>query len=77
MKVGFIGLGMMGKPIFTNLTKAGYEMVVYDVSKEALDFAVKAGAKAVGSPKVVAQSCRIVCTCLPGPPEIEAVALGE
>lgn len=42
MKVGFIGIGMMGKPMITNLIKAGYELVVHDVSMEAVGFAVKA-----------------------------------
>lgn len=77
MKVGFIGIGMMGKPMITNLIKAGYELVVHDVSMEAVGFAVKAGAEAAGSPKRVAEACRVVCTSLPGPTEIESVVLHD
>jgi len=77
MKVGFIGIGMMGKAMVTNLIKAGYEMVVYDVNREAVDFAVEAGAEAADSPKGVVEACRIVCTSLPGPTEIESVVLRD
>ncbi|MFH0914129.1 MAG: NAD(P)-dependent oxidoreductase [Chloroflexota bacterium] len=76
MKVGFIGLGMMGKPITTNMMKAGHELVVYDISKEAVDFVVKAGAKPAKSIGEVVEACRITCTSLPGPAEIEAAVLG-
>ena len=77
MKIGFIGIGLMGKGIITNLMKAGHEVVAYDISQEAIDFALKAGAETAGGPKEIAQICRLVCTSLPGPPEVESVVLGE
>ncbi len=77
MKVGFIGVGMMGEAFATLIMQAGNEMVVYDTNKKAVDKMVKAGAQAAGSPKEVAGMCRIVCTSLPGPPEVETVVLGE
>ncbi len=77
MKVGFIGIGSMGKAFATLIMKAGHELVIYDVNKEAVSAMVKEGAKAAGSPREVAQLCRIVCTSLPGPREIEEVVLGE
>jgi 3-hydroxyisobutyrate dehydrogenase-like beta-hydroxyacid dehydrogenase len=77
MKVGFIGIGMMGEAFATLIMQAGNEMVVCDFNKKAVDKMVKAGATAAESPKEVAEMCRIVCTSLPGPPEIEAVVLGS
>ena len=76
MKVGFIGLGMMGKGMANNLQKAQHSLIVYDINRASADPFVEAGAKWADSPKAVAQAADIVFTSLPGPPEVEAVALG-
>lgn len=77
MKVGFIGTGNMGGPVASNLLKAGNELFVHDVREEAVQDLVKAGAKWCDSPKEVAKACRLVITSLPGPKEVEQVALSE
>lgn len=77
MKVGFIGTGKMGGPVAANLLKAGNELFVHDIRKEATQDLVKAGAKWCGSPKEVANACHLVMTSLPGPKEVEQVALSE
>ena len=56
-KIGFIGLGIMGKPMSRNLLKAGYELEVFDISKDAVAEIVKAGAHACASPKEIAEKC--------------------
>jgi 3-hydroxyisobutyrate dehydrogenase-like beta-hydroxyacid dehydrogenase len=71
MKVGFIGLGMMGSGISANLQKAGHAMVVHDARRAAADKIVAAGAEWAASPKAVAEASEIVFTSLPGPPEFE------
>ena len=77
MKIGFIGIGIMGRPMAKNLLKAGYDLVVYDkVAK--LDDVVAAGAKAGASNKDVASQCEVVITMLPNSPHVkEAGARGE
>lgn len=77
MKVGFIGLGIMGKPMCKNLVKAGYEMVVYDFHKEAVKELVEAGATEAGSSKEVAQQCEVVITMVPNSPHVRAAVLGK
>jgi 2-hydroxy-3-oxopropionate reductase len=77
MKLGFIGLGIMGKPMAKNLLKAGHEVVCYDVIKENVDNVVAAGAKAAPSSKAVAQECAIIITMLPNSPHVKTVVLGE
>jgi 3-hydroxyisobutyrate dehydrogenase-like beta-hydroxyacid dehydrogenase len=74
--VGFIGLGIMGAAMASNLQKAGYRLVVNDVRREATEFHVKAGALWADTPRALAEQCEMVITCLPGLPQIEAVALG-
>ena len=76
MKVGFIGLGLMGSGISANLRKAGHAMVVHDARRAAADGIIAAGADWAASPKQVAEATEIVFTSLPGPPEFEAVATG-
>ena len=76
-KVGFIGLGIMGKPMSKNLLKAGYEVVALDIDKNALNEVVAAGAKAAESPKAVAEQVQIVITMLPNSPQVKEVVLGE
>jgi 2-hydroxy-3-oxopropionate reductase len=77
MKIGFIGLGIMGKPMAKNLIKAGHELVVFDVIKENVKEIAAAGAKAAESSKEVAQDCRLIITMLPNSPHVKAVILGE
>jgi 2-hydroxy-3-oxopropionate reductase len=77
MKIGFIGLGIMGKPMSKNLLKAGYELVVCDVVKAAVDEVVAAGAKAASNPKEVAKQADIIITMLPNSPQVKEVVLGE
>jgi 2-hydroxy-3-oxopropionate reductase len=77
MKIGFIGLGIMGKPMAKNLLKAGYELAVYDVVAPAVAEVVKAGAKAGASSKDVAAQCEIIITMLPNSPEVKAAVLGK
>ena len=77
MNVGFIGLGTMGRHMASNLIKGGHRLVVYDVRREATEPHVKAGATWAASPRAVAEAADIVFTSLPGPAEVEAVALDE
>jgi 2-hydroxy-3-oxopropionate reductase len=77
MKVGFIGLGIMGKPMSKNLLKAGHELVVTDINKESVKELEMAGAKAVNNGKEVAKECDVIITMLPNSPHVRAVALGE
>ncbi|MPL67951.1 2-hydroxy-3-oxopropionate reductase [bioreactor metagenome] len=77
MKVGFIGLGIMGKPMSKNLLKAGYELVVYNRSKAAVEDLVAAGAVAATSPKEVAAQVDLVITMLPNSPQVKEVILGD
>jgi 3-hydroxyisobutyrate dehydrogenase len=76
MQVGFIGLGTMGTGMAANLQKAGHRLVVHDIRREAADPYVAAGAHWVDTPQAVAEAAEVVFTSLPGPPEVEAVALG-
>lgn len=76
-RIGFIGLGIMGKPMSKNLLKAGYELVVLDIDKKAVEEVVAAGAKAAESPKAVAEQVPIVITMLPNSPQVKEVVLGE
>lgn len=77
MKIGFIGLGIMGKPMSKNLIKAGYELVVCDIVAAAVDEVVAAGATAAATPKAVAEQTDIVITMLPNSPHVRQVVLGE
>nr|WP_319474025.1 2-hydroxy-3-oxopropionate reductase [uncultured Sphaerochaeta sp.] len=77
MKIGFIGLGIMGKPMAKNLIKAGYSLVVNDINKEAVAELVTAGAAEAASAKEVAQQSDVVVTMLPNSPHVQTVVLGE
>jgi 3-hydroxyisobutyrate dehydrogenase len=77
MKVGFIGLGTMGAHMAANLQKSGFQLVVHDVRRAAAEPHLAAGAVWADSPRAVAEQVDVVFTSLPGPPEVEAVALGE
>ena len=76
MQVGFIGLGIMGASLAANLQKAGHKLTVHDARRAAADGHIKAGAVWADSPQAVAAASEVVFTSLPGPPEVEAVALG-
>src|SRR6266704_1713444 len=76
MKVGFIGLGTMGASMAANLQKAGHELVVHDIRRAAAERHLAAGAVWADNPKALAEQCEVIFTSLPGPPEVEAVALG-
>jgi 2-hydroxy-3-oxopropionate reductase len=75
--IGFIGLGIMGRPMAKNLIKAGYPLVVHSRSRGPVDDLVKAGAKSASSPKDVASQCDVLVTMLPNSPDVEQVALGK
>lgn len=78
MKIGFIGLGIMGKPMAMNLVKAGHELVVYNRSAGATAELVATGkAVAAASPAEVAAQVEMVITMLPNSPDVRAVMLGE
>ena len=74
--IGFIGLGIMGRPTARNLLKAGHSIIVHSRSRGPVDEIVEAGAKAAGSPRDVAAQCDVLITMLPNSPEVEQVALG-
>ena len=76
MRIAFIGLGNMGGPMALNLIKAGHELHVYDTRRDAAKPHLAAGAKWVDGPKAAARIGELIVTSLPGPPEVEAVALG-
>jgi 3-hydroxyisobutyrate dehydrogenase len=77
MKVGFIGLGTMGSSMALNTLKGGHEMVVHDLNRNAAGPHLEAGATWADTPREVAAASEVVFTSLPGPPDVEAVALGE
>ena len=77
MKLGFIGLGIMGKPMVKNLLKAGHEVLVYDIIQENIDDVVAKGAKATASPMAVAKECITIITMLPNSPHVKTVVCGE
>lgn len=76
-KIGFIGLGIMGKPMAKNLLKAGYELVVFDINQDAVKEVVAAGAKSAPTSKDVAAQSEVVITMLPNSPHVKAAVLGE
>jgi 2-hydroxy-3-oxopropionate reductase len=75
-RVGFIGLGLMGKPMARNLMRAGYPLTVHNRSRGPVDELVAEGATPAMSPKEVAAQVDVVVTCLPDSPDVELVALG-
>ncbi len=77
MQVGFIGLGTMGAGMAANLQKAGHRLVVNDLNRAAAEPFLAAGAIWATSPGGVAEAAEVIFTSLPGPPEVEAVALGK
>ncbi len=76
-KIGFIGLGIMGKPMAKNLLKAGYPLTVYDIVPDKAEEVVEAGAKASSSSKEVAEKSEVIITMLPNSPEVKEAVLGK
>jgi len=77
MSVGFIGLGIMGKPMAKNLLNAGYALKVYDINQAAVEEVAAAGATACGSIAEASKGVTMIVTMLPNSPHVEAVLLGE
>jgi len=77
LKIGYIGLGLMGKAIARNILKAGFPLVVHNRSRPAVEELVAEGAHAASSPAEVAAQVDVVFTNLPDTPDVEKVALGE
>ena len=75
--IGFIGLGIMGRPMARNLLKAGYPLIVHSRSRGPVDELVAAGAKAGASAKDIAGQSDVLITMLPNSPDVELVALGK
>ncbi|WP_215084889.1 2-hydroxy-3-oxopropionate reductase [Exiguobacterium sp. s78] len=75
-RVGFIGLGIMGKPMALNILKAGYDVTVNDLNTESVETLVQAGA-AFGTPADMGATCDVIITMLPASHHVEQVVLGE
>lgn len=75
--IGFIGLGIMGRPMAKNLLRAGYALKVYDLNQDAVKDLEASGAKAAASISDIAQSCPVIITMLPNSPHVKSVVLGE
>lgn len=76
MRIGFVGLGKMGRPMAVNLVKAGHEVTVHNRSLAAVNLMVSRGAKAAASPAAVAQAVEVLLTSVPDPEDVERVYLG-
>jgi len=77
MKIGFIGLGIMGKPMAKNLLKAGHELCAFDIVPAAVADVVAAGARRGSSPKEAASGADLVITMLPNSPHVKEAVLGK
>ena len=75
--IGFIGLGLMGKPMAINLIKAGYSVIVYNRSKPAIDELISMGASSAKSPKDLAQQVNVIISILPDAPDTKKVLFGK
>ena len=76
-KIGFIGVGIMGKPMAKNLINVGYDIIAYDIIEKALNEIVEYGADRGTSPKNVAENSDVIFTMLPNSPQVKEVVLGE
>lgn len=76
-RVGYIGLGLMGKPIARNLMKAGFPLIVHNRSQAAVEELVKEGAEHADSPRAIAEVSDVVFTNLPDTPDVDQVVFGE
>jgi 3-hydroxyisobutyrate dehydrogenase-like beta-hydroxyacid dehydrogenase len=77
MHIGFIGLGNMGIGMATNILRKGHKLTVFDLRKKAAEPLLEAGASWAETPKAVAKASKITFTSLPGPKEVDQVALGK
>ena len=75
--IGFIGLGIMGKPMARNLMKAGYQLVVYNRSPGPMNELAAEGARTASNPREVAEQSNVVITMLPDSPQVQEVMTGE
>jgi len=75
-RVGFIGLGIMGRPMARNLLKAGFELIVHNRSQGPVQALIAEGVRAATSPRAVAKQVECLITMLPDSPDVEPVALG-
>lgn len=75
--IGFIGLGVMGKPMALNLLKAGHPLMVYDIQTQPVNALVEAGATGGTSPAHIGKMCDIIFTMLPDSPQVEEVIRGD
>jgi len=76
-KIGFIGIGIMGKPMSINLLRAAYPVIVHDINRQAVEEVVHEGATQATSAKIVAEQSEVVITMLPDSPEVETVVFGK
>ena len=77
MKLGFVGLGHMGRHVAHNLAKGGHDLTLFDLREEAAAELLSMGALWADSPQAVASASEVVFTSLPGPRDVEVVATGE
>jgi 2-hydroxy-3-oxopropionate reductase len=77
MKIGFIGLGIMGKPMAKNMIKEGYDLTVFDINKDSVQEVVSAGANEANSVRELAADSDVIITMLPNSPHVKSVVLGE
>lgn len=75
--IGFIGIGIMGKPMARNLMKAGYQLVVYNRTPGPMDELAAEGARAASNPQAVAEQSEVIITMLPDSPQVQEVMTGE
>lgn len=76
-RIGFIGLGIMGRPMVKNLLSAGFDVTVWNRSRPGIDQCVAAGAAEAAHPRAVAQACDVLITIVTDSPDVEQVVLGE
>ena len=77
VRVGFIGVGNIGRPMAYKILEAGYSLMVYDLIRDSAKLLLEDGAIWADSPAELATQCDVICTCLPGPAEMEQVVLGN
>src|SRR3954465_15827195 len=77
LKIGFIGLGLMGRPMSANLLKAGFPLTVWNRTASKMEPLVAQGAKAAGSPREAAAAADVVITIVSDPPALQQVLEGE
>ena len=77
MKLGFIGVGFMGRHMARNLAKGGHDLTIFDIRKEAADELISMGATWANSPREVAAASEVIFTSLPRPENVEEIAVGE